>query len=150
MLAYNETLKIFYSHINQNVIEQMIVQKLGFNVGESERRSFRMSLPAIANALRNANIPEDVQVALEYKIPLTNRRIDFMIAGMDEDGRDHIVICELKQWDEVEHTDMNDIVIVKGQEHVHPSWQAYTYGSTIASFNEYFENGVNYHPSYKP
>lgn len=140
MLAYNETLKTFYSHINQNVIEQMIIQKLGFNVGESERRSFRMSLPAIANALRNASIPEDVQVALEYKIPLTNRRIDFMIAGMDELGKDHIVICELKQWDEVEHTDMNDIVIVKGQEHVHPSWQAYTYGSTIANFNEYVEN----------
>ena len=56
MLAYNETLKTFYSHINQNVIEQMIVQKLGFNVGESERRSFRMSLPAIANALRNLYI----------------------------------------------------------------------------------------------
>ena len=139
MLAYSETLKTFYSHINQNVIEQMIVQKLGFKVGESERRSFRMSLPAIANALRNAQIPDDVQVALEYKIPLTNRRIDFMIAGSDEFGKDHIVICELKQWDEVKHTDMNDIVLVKGQEHVHPSWQAYTYGSTIANFNEYVE-----------
>lgn len=146
MLAYSETLKTFYSHINQNVIEQMIVQKLGFKVGESERRSFRMSLPAIANALRNAQIPDDVQVALEYKIPLTNRRIDFMIAGSDEFGKDHIVICELKQWDEVEHTDMNDIVLVKGQEHVHPSWQAYTYGSTIANFNEYVEKnnvGIN-------
>lgn len=139
MIAYSETLKNFYSHVNQNIIEQMIVKKLGFNVGESEKRSFRNSLPAIANALRNTNIPDDVQVALEYKIPLTNRRIDFMIAGADEFGKDHIVICELKQWDEVKHTDMDDIVLVKGQEHVHPSWQAYTYGSTIANFNEYVE-----------
>lgn len=139
MIAYSETLKNFYSHVNQNIIEQMIVKKLGFNVGESEKRSFRNSLPAIANALRNTNIPDDVQVALEYKIPLTNRRIDFMIAGADEFGKDHIVICELKQWDEVKHTDMDDVVLVKGQEHVHPSWQAYTYGSTIANFNEYVE-----------
>lgn len=139
VIAYNESLKNFYTHINQNVIEQKIIEKLRINVGESERRSFRVSLPAIANALRNANIPDDVEIALEYRIPLTNRRIDFIIAGADESGKNHIIICELKQWDEVTHTDMNDIVLVKGQEYVHPSWQAYSYGSTLSNFNEYIE-----------
>ena len=143
MIAYNETLDTFYRHVNQNVIANMVQSKLGFKVGESEQRAFRRSLPAIANALRNASLPSDVEVAIEYKIPLTNRRIDFIIAGADETGKDHIVICELKQWDKVQHTDMEDIVLVGNEEHVHPSWQAYSYGTTISNFNEYvYSNDV--------
>ncbi len=143
MIAYNETLNTFYTHVNTNVIEQKIVDKLGMNVGESERRSFRRSLPAIANALRCANIPGDVEVAIEYKIPLTSRRIDFIIAGSDDTGKDHIVICELKRWEQVTHTDMEDVVLVGNEQHVHPSWQAYSYGTTISNFNEYvYSNNI--------
>lgn len=143
MIAYNETLSTFYQHVNQNVIAKMVQEKLGFRVGESEQRAFRHSLPAIANALRNTNLPGDVEVAIEYKIPLTNRRIDFIIAGSDEHGKDHIVICELKQWEKVTHTNMEDVVLVGNEEHVHPSWQAYSYGTTISNFNEYvYSNNI--------
>lgn len=137
MIAYNETLNTFFEHVNQNVIATKVQEKLGRKVGESEQRAFRNSLPAIANALRNANLPGDLDVAIEYKIPLTNLRIDFIIAGADEHDKDHIVICELKQWEEVKSTDMDDIVLVGNEQHVHPSWQAYSYGTTISNFNEY-------------
>lgn len=143
MIAYNETLSTFYKHVNQNVISNMVQEKLGIKVGDSEQRAFKRSLPAIANALRNADLPGDIEVAIEYKIPLTNRRIDFIIAGADEKGKDHLIICELKQWDKVTHTDMEDIVLVGNEEHVHPSWQAYSYGTTISNFNEYvYSNDV--------
>lgn len=92
MIAYNETLNTFFEHVNQNVIATKVQEKLGRKVGESEQRAFRNSLPAIANALRNANLPGDLDVAIEYKIPLTNLRIDFIIAGADEHDKDHIVI----------------------------------------------------------
>ncbi|NLT01461.1 MAG: DUF2075 domain-containing protein [Acholeplasmataceae bacterium] len=138
MIAYKETLRNFYSHIEQNVIAEKVMEKLG-RVGESEQRAFRNSLPAIANSLRNANLPDEVQVGIEYKIPLTSKRVDFIIAGSDEDGKDHIIVVELKQWDKVKHTDMSDIVLVGSEEHVHPSWQAYTYASTIENFNDYVQ-----------
>lgn len=140
MITYNESLSTFYSHINQNVIVDKVIEKLNINVGASERRAFKNSLPAIANALRNENICEDVQIGIEFKIPLTNKRIDFVIAGSDENDKDYIVIVELKQWEKVEHTDMSKIVNVEGRDHVHPSWQAYTYSSTISNFNEYIES----------
>lgn len=36
---------------------------------------------------------------------------------------------------------MPDVVMVGKQPMVHPSWQAYTYGSTLSNFNEYVEAG---------
>ena len=86
------------------------------------------------------NIPPDVQVGLEVNVPLTSKRIDFVIAGEDDSGQKNIVIVELKQWEEVKHTDMSDVVLLGKQEKVHPSWQAYSYGTTISNFNEYVEN----------
>lgn len=136
MIAYHSSVSEFYSDVNRNIIAQKVIANLPFSVGESEARAFQRSLPPVANALRNASLPLEARVAIEYKIPLTNRRVDFMIAGSDEEGHDHIIICELKQWDRLTHTDMKDVVLVGHEEHVHPSWQAYSCGTTIKSFNE--------------
>ena len=141
MIAYHKTLGQFYHDVRTNRIEDEIVAAMGRDVGESERRSFNNSLPRIKDVLELCNLPEDVEVALEYRIPLTDRRVDFMIAGSDENGVDHLIICELKQWDRVEHTDMPDVVMVGKQPKVHPSWQAYSYGSALSNFNEYVEEG---------
>lgn len=141
MLAYCKTLNEFHKDVMMNRIEREVVNSLNIDIGESERRSFRNSLLAISTALRNHDIPGDVDVALEYKIPLTCKRVDFMIAGADDEGRDHLVICELKQWDRVTKTDMDDVVKVGSRYMVHPSWQAYTYGATISNYNEYVEKG---------
>ena len=38
---------------------------------------------------------------------------------------------------------MEDVVLVGNEEHVHPSWQAYSYGTTISNFNEYvYSNNI--------
>ena len=139
MIAYREPLSVFYSHVNQNIIAPEVVKRLPFSVSPQERKAFERSLPAFATALRNASLPLDVEVAIEYGIPPTNKRIDIMIGGADEEGNDHLVICELKQWSKVKHTDMDDIVIVDNEEKVHPSWQAYTYETLIENFNEFAE-----------
>ena len=139
MIVYRKPYSEFHLDIKKNKIEDEIVSRLNINVGESERRSFRRSLPAIESVLELADVPGDVEVALEYRIPITNRRIDFMIAGSDESGKDHLVICELKQWESVTHTDMPDVVNVGDIPHVHPSWQAYSYGATMSNFNEYVD-----------
>jgi hypothetical protein len=140
MIVYRKTFDEFSDDVAFNRIAEEITSRLPIKVGESEQNSYKRSLRAVYTSLSRSHIPSDVEVALEYRIPLTNRRIDFMIAGSDDSGTDHLVICELKQWDRVTHTDMPDIVLVSNEGKVHPSWQAYSYGATISNFNEYVEN----------
>ncbi len=140
MLAYNKSYDEFCLDINHGVIDTQIQDALNRKFSESEKRAFRNSLAAVKNALSNTVIPEKAQVGLELTVPLTNKRIDFIIAGEDENSQKNIVIVELKQWEKVQHTDMSDIVLLGTEERVHPSWQAFSYGTTISNFNEYVEN----------
>ena len=146
MIAYNDTIKNFYNDISRNTIRERILSGLNHRVGESEMRSWENSLSAVCNALHNVDLPDDVEVGIELKVPLTQMRVDFVLAGVDGKNQINIVIVELKQWDKVKHTDKSEIVEVGNQDHVHPSWQAYTYGSTINSFNQYItDNNIGIH-----
>ena len=90
-------------------------------------------------AISDRRIDDDVQVALEYQIPLTSKRVDFMIGGSDG-VRDNVVIVELKQWEDCEVTQRENIVkaFTGGavRDVVHPSQQAYSYAKLIEHFNE--------------
>jgi uncharacterized protein len=90
--------------------------------------------------LVSGNVPEDAGVAIEYGIPLTAKRVDFILTGQDESDRDVALIVELKQWSEVECTDKDAIVrtVVGGakREVLHPSYQAWTYAALIRDYNE--------------
>ena len=147
MLAYCKNYNEFCQDINQGIIVGEIKKALNRNFSASEKNSFRNSLGAVKNALSNAEIPDKAQVGLELRVPLTQKRIDFIIAGEDENRNKNIIIVELKQWDKVKHTDMSDIVLLGAEEHVHPSWQAFSYGTTITNFNEWVEtHSVNIYP----
>ena len=92
------------------------------------------------NALDCGEIPDDAGVAIEYRIPLTSRRVDFMLSGTDSEDRDSVVIVELKQWSDVEMTWKDAIVRTwlggSLREVTHPSYQAWTYAALIQDFNE--------------
>ncbi len=139
MFAYYKNYNEFCCDINQNRIIPEIIKALNRQFSESEKRAFKFSLQCVKNALGNVHIPDDVEVGIEYKVPLTNKRIDFILAGEDDHGNQNVVIVELKQWEKVKHTDMNDIVLLGNRQAVHPSWQAYSYGTTISNFNEYVD-----------
>jgi len=144
MLTYNKRYSEFCSDINRGQITDEIIKNLNRNFSPSEKRAFRVSLSSVKNALCNVNIPDDAQVGIEFKVPLTNKRIDFVIGGKDDQNNNNLVVVELKQWDQVTHTDMSDIVLLKNEQHVHPSWQAYSYSTTMSNFNEYIEeNPIN-------
>ncbi len=144
MLAYSKTYEDFCGDINGGVIVSQIQSALQRDFSESEQKAFRVSLSSVKNALANVVIPSKAQVGLELTVPLTSKRIDFIIAGEDDHQQKNVVIVELKQWEKVKHTDMSDIVLLGTEERVHPSWQAFSYGTTITNFNEYVEeNPVN-------
>ena len=50
------------------------------------------------NVLTTAAIPDDAAVAIEYQVPLTSKRVDFILTGADDYRRETAIIVELKQW----------------------------------------------------
>ncbi|WP_338655955.1 hypothetical protein V6B14_07230 [Sporosarcina psychrophila] len=47
------------------------------SISASELRSWENSLPQMAKVLRDANVKDDTHILLEYKLPSTEKRIDF-------------------------------------------------------------------------
>ncbi len=81
MLAYNKTYNEFCSDINGGIIVSQIQSALNRSFSDSEKKAFKVSLSSVKNALSNVYIPSGAQVGLELNVPLTNKRIDFIIAG---------------------------------------------------------------------
>ncbi|MCR5847661.1 MAG: DUF2075 domain-containing protein [Lachnospiraceae bacterium] len=143
MIIYENSLSNFTDDVELNRISDILSQKLkdkhlsGGSV--SEINSWNNSLHFMKDVLNTQDIPKDCDVAIEYNIPQTAKRVDFMILGQDKDKTDHIVIVELKQWSKVskvkdtfKHSVMSDL---KNREPVaHPSYQAYTYKSLLYNY----------------
>lgn len=81
-------------------------------VSANEVRSWRNSLQYMRNVVDDNAIPDDAGVALEYRIPQTSKRIDFILTGRGRapDRQEAAVIVEFKQWEEVWCTDKDAIV----------------------------------------
>ncbi|MFJ5933618.1 DNA/RNA helicase domain-containing protein [Streptomyces sp. NPDC093071] len=87
--------------------------------GNSEVRSWKRSLPALANALVEAGLGE-VEVLIEYGLPLTSKRADAILAGVHPTtGEPSYVVVELKQWSEA-HPEEDDPVLCRIDAYAHP------------------------------
>lgn len=144
MIIYSGTRAQFTQDVFANVIEEKVLAQLraraGHTVSQAEVRSWQNSLQYMNNALLGAGTPDDAGVAIEYRIPLTSKRVDFIVSGEDEARNETVVIVELKQWEVAEASPKDAIVetFVGGakRELLHPSYQAWTYASLIRDFNE--------------
>lgn len=124
-------------------IEENILAKMGRHTGKSEFRSWENSLEYMYKVLNDKEIPEDAGIAIEYNIPQTAKRIDFMITGYDSSDVANMVIVELKQWeelDEVQAVDGVDALVdtfTGGavRRVVHPSYQVWSYAQLIRDYN---------------
>jgi hypothetical protein len=129
----------FTSDIEDVVLGQFR-RRTGRSVARSEFRSWRESLIAVAKVVNDDAIPSDCGVGIEYAIPQTAKRIDFLLAGQDSQSRDQLFIVELKGWENAKKTTMDGIVrtrFARGeQETSHPSYQAWSYASLLRNFNE--------------
>lgn len=95
------------------------------------------------NILIDASIPSDSGIAIEYQLPQTSKRIDFIITGKNDSGVEHAVLIELKQWSEATITNMDGVVVTytghAEREVSHPSYQVWSYATLLQSFNETVE-----------
>ena len=102
--------------------------------------------------LSRAQLPANCGVAIEYNIPLTSKRVDFIVTGYGPDGAEHANIIELKQWQKVDAVPGMDGIVetyVGGSMRrvTHPSYQAWSYATAIQNFNSGVqEHGIDLHP----
>ncbi|MBE3011976.1 DUF2075 domain-containing protein [Microbispora sp. NEAU-D428] len=128
--------------VPERVLSDVIAEQLritqGVNPGKSERRSWDRSLPVLARDLVEAGLG-GVEMLLEYQLPLTSKRADVILAGVDRhSGDDAYVVVELKQWSHAElYEDDADLVLVPGMGNhpkLHPVVQVHGYCDYLADF----------------
>lgn len=74
------------------------VRMSGQGIHPAERTAWARSLAVLANDLSDAGLDE-VEVLLEYQLPLTSKRADVVLAGVHpRTGTDSYIVVELKQW----------------------------------------------------
>ena len=115
MIIYKSTAKGFKDDVDQNRIHEAILENYikafnGRRVGQSEQDSWRNSLGFMERIVRKSGVADDCGILLEYTIPATSKRIDFIITGVNENGQENFVIVELKQWQTAESTEKDGIV----------------------------------------
>ncbi len=144
MIVYQNSKIRFLGDVFSRDIEDVILaafkSRTGHGVARSEVRSWKESLMAVAKVLNDEAIPGDCGVAIEYGIPQTSKRIDFILSGANAAHVEQLVIIELKQWERARKTDRDGVVSTRfahgEKETSHPSYQAWSYASLLTSFNE--------------
>ncbi len=158
MIVYKNNAAGFRTDVDDNrivrEIEAVYSTKLGRRAIDAERRSWNNSLRFMETVLRKSQVPDDCGVLIEYNIPSTSKRIDFIVSGRDKDDNANFVIVELKQWEKARATNKEAIVTsyVGGgvREVAHPSYQSYSYKKYLSDMNEaiYTKNIYPYSCSY--
>ncbi|OHX02400.1 DUF2075 domain-containing protein [Micromonospora sp. WMMB235] len=112
-------------------------EHIGHNVSASERRSWERSLPVLAQDLADAGLGQ-VEMLVEYQLPLTSKRIDVVLAGTHpKTAEDSYVVVELKQWSRVESYEGSEsLVLVEhaATPRLHPGVQVEDYCEYLADF----------------
>lgn len=147
MIVYEATKGEFIDSVFSGSITDEIYdiykQKIGKS-GKSQIMSWENSMQYMYRVLEDSEIPDDCGVAIEFTIPTTSKRIDFILTGLNQFKDDSVVIIELKQWSEAQKVEDKDGIVktVLGgglRETTHPSYQVWSYASLIKNFNETVE-----------
>ena len=133
-------------------IKDNIYDKMHRKTGLSEFKSWKQSLQSMYVVLTDSKIPDDTGIAIEYNIPQTSKRVDFIISGYDADKNPNVIIIELKQWTEVNAVQGQDALVETYtggalRKVVHPSYQAWSYKVMIEDYNSHVQNyKISLHP----
>ena len=150
MIVYEGTKTDFLKSVEGDTIaleiEEKIYLRTSRHTARSEFRSWENSMEYMYKVLNDSGIPDDAGIAIEYMIPHTSFRVDFLITGYDENRTGNAVIIELKQWDSLTEVDGHDGLVetyVGGgmRKVVHPSYQAWSYSMLLRDYNQSVQEG---------
>ena len=155
MLVYEGIKSSFINDVNLNLIVNKIYtkyQKYFGKTNDSQLRSWQNSMQYMRSVLDDKEIPDNSGVAIEFNIPTTSKRIDFILSGRDQNKNDSVIIIELKQWEKCDAIDGKDGIVSTFTGHAirevtHPSYQAMSYANLIKDFNETVQlENIGLHP----
>jgi hypothetical protein len=156
MIVYSGVKREFLTAVEQDSIaaeiEENIYNKMHRKTAQNEFRSWENSLEYMYKVLNDSAIPDNSGIAIEYNIPQTSKRVDFIISGYGENQDSNVVIIELKQWDKVEAVEGQDALVETFtggavRKVVHPSYQAWSYAVMIYDYNQNVQMGnIILHP----
>jgi DUF2075 family protein len=157
LIVYHGTKTQFLDDHNDRNIEDVIatryLQRTGRYAPHAEMRAWKASLGEMARVLHDRDIADDIGVGIEFGIPQTSKRIDFILSGLSADGNPNLIIVELKQWSEAELTGKDGIISARrggtgpAREGPHPCYQAWSYAALLEGFNEaVYDDGVALSP----
>lgn len=156
MIVYSGLKSDFLSAVEEDSIaaeiEEKIYSVMHRRTAKNEFRSWENSLEYMYKVLNDSAIPDDSGVAIEYNIPQTSKRVDFIISGYGRKEEPNVVIIELKQWDKVETVEGQDALVETFtggavRKVVHPSYQAWSYAAMIYDYNQNVQMGnIVLHP----
>ena len=158
MLVYQSTKDSFLEDASNGIEDKIrlsVKEKLNIDINpeSGEYDAWRNSLGnAMSHAMDTNKIPDDAGVAIEYSIPRTNKkRIDFIVTGEDNEGKENVVIIELKQWTKIKLTEKDAMVMTPHRygyrDALHPSYQAWSYAMLLNGFSTVvYEEGVKLEP----
>lgn len=155
MIVYSATKEKFQNDVMTNDIGNIILETYkevtGRNTGKSEIDSWTNSLQYMDRVLNDEEIPSDAGVAIEYHIPQSSKRIDFILTGLDSKNKESAILIELKQWQKAQATEKDGVVVTRfkhgEKETAHPSYQAWSYKRLLEDFNQTVdEDKINLFP----
>lgn len=125
-------------------LENAFFAHFRYRPSSSEVNSWRNSLGKMCSVVQYAHL-EDNGLVLEYQLPMSSKRLDFMITGRDGHGSANAVIVELKQWSDAQASSAEGCVatFVAGavRDELHPSVQVGQYQQYLEDFNPIFTSG---------
>ena len=87
MIIYSATKQQFSNDVLggniAGIIRQGFIKQGLFHENPSEFSSWENSLEMMRKVLDDPDFSGDLQISLEYQIPMTSKRVDFMIGGAD-------------------------------------------------------------------
>ena len=106
MIIYKSVASEFDLDVRYNKITDKLEQEfkriLGRGVSDSESRSFTNSLSRMNDILINENlVKKDCGILIEYQLPSSSMRLDFMITGRDKFNNKNAVIVEFNGLDQI-------------------------------------------------
>ncbi len=150
MIVYDGTKSDFLKSVEDDsiarTVAENIYEKMHRVTGKAEFHSWENSLKNMYIVLNDQEIPVDTGVAIEYNIPQTSKRVDFLISGYDKEDDANVVIIELKQWEEMDSIQGKEALVSTYtgggiRQVVHPSYQAWSYASLISDYNQAVQDG---------
>jgi len=153
MSYFHNTAKTFIESIESGDIFRQLLEKSKIGTESSEYRSWRQSLPEVSNILdrliQSKKIDDNIYIFIEYNLDFVSLRVDVILLGKDKFGKDNLIVIELKQWSDLEVSELPhhltyNFLRQESSNNIHPTLQAFEYKNVLKDYILPFNMAVEY------